>query len=117
MARKLWNYEYDLSLNKRKYCGHNRLKKIDGACASMPTIGKCNYKWGVTKFVLLTGHCFKAGILQELEKSLKLELHMLQHCKIKKDGKFIVGIYVGNENVKVSSSTVYQKLSMKLEQV
>lgn len=110
VARTLWTKEYDLCVNYRKYCGHNRHLKINRPCASMPKIGKCNHKWGCTKFVLLLGDCIKAGVFEKLDK-LKFKLPLLQHCTIQKDGKFVVGVYIGNENYKLKSTALFEKLS------
>lgn len=113
-AQKLWTFEYEQSLRKRKYCGHNRLGTAKGACAFVPLIGKCNNKWGCTKLVVITGPFYDSVVFEKLQEQ-KLELGLLQHITIKQEGieggRYLVGAYIGSENCKLMSSAVYENLS------
>lgn len=110
-ARRLWTREYELSLTRRKYCGHTRIARKSGMCPYAPSLGKCLFKWGSTRLVLLTGYCMQ--ISDALEKQ---KLPLLQHCRITlmEAGieKTFVGIYIGNENCKLNlKERVYDDLA------
>lgn len=115
VARKLWDLEYDLSLNQRRFCGHNRISQTAGPCSQAPDKGKCTYKWGTTRLVLVHGYC--SPIIVECLDFLKVPK---EHCQIRLDtvtsnNGIVIGCCVGNENCQRDSSTVFKFISRRLQ--
>lgn len=99
-AKKLWDKEYDLSFNMSKYCGHHRATQTQARCDFWNSSRKCTHKWGVTRFVFLTGHCGGMMLKFLLDNNLASPL---QHCRVLNQ----VGIYIGPENCSRASKQVF----------